>query len=74
MIELTTNTAAMLYLLITLTVLLGIWASHHFRSRKNKIVIIEQELRICEYCHYAYLYSRAKPITQCPQCQCYNKH
>lgn len=73
MITLTATTAAMLYLCVTLTVLLGIWTYHHYKSRSNKIIVVEQELLICEYCHFAYLVDLSKKVTQCPQCHCFNK-
>lgn len=72
MIEISPNTAMMLYLGLTLGVLLGVWLAHHFFSKKEKISIIEQELLICEYCHCAYLEDLGKKITQCPQCHSYN--
>jgi ribosomal protein L37AE/L43A len=73
MIELTPNTALMLYLCMTLTVLLGIWGWQHLSSRKNKVVINEQELLVCEYCNFAYMDQIGKPVTACPQCGSFNK-
>lgn len=73
MISLSVTTAAMLYLGLTLAILLGLWAYHHYISLRKKIVIVEHTLRVCEYCHCAYLDAIAKPVTQCPQCHCYNK-
>lgn len=73
MIEISPNTAVMLYLGLTLAVLLGIWCSHHYFSRKEKISLLEQELLVCEYCHCAYLEDLGKKITQCPQCRSFNR-
>jgi uncharacterized paraquat-inducible protein A len=73
MIELSMTTAAMLYLSITMAILLGLWLFQHYKSRQKKIVIIEEELLVCEYCHFAYMEDRSKGVTQCPQCQSYNK-
>lgn len=73
MIELSPTTAIMVYLCMTLATLLGIWGYHHYRSRKKKVVLNEQDLYVCEYCHYAYLDHIAKPVTQCPQCGSFNK-
>ena len=74
MIELSANTAIMLYLSLTLAIVLGLWFKHHYRSKRKKIVTTEQELHVCEYCHYAYLEEDIKEVTQCPQCQLFNKH
>jgi len=73
MIELSTNTACMLYLGLTLAIVFGIWTYNHYNSRQQKIVIAEQELLVCEYCHFAYLGDLGKPLTQCPQCHSFNK-
>lgn len=74
MIELSANTAIMLYLSLTLAVILGVWCNNHYHTRKRKIVTSEQELHVCEYCHNAYLDEDFKDVTQCPQCKLYNKH
>jgi uncharacterized paraquat-inducible protein A len=74
MIELSANTAFMLYLGMTLAVLLGIWTWQSYDSRRNKSISLEQELFVCEYCHFAYLEEGIKEVTRCPQCQSFNKH
>lgn len=74
MIELSANTAVMLYLCLTLTVILGLWMYHHYDSRRKKIVTSEHELHICEYCHFVYLDEDFKEITSCPQCHLLNKN
>lgn len=73
MIELTSTTAIMLYLCLTLGVLLFLWGHRHYQSRKKKLDLSHQRLIICEYCHFAYLDKVAKPVTQCPQCSSFNK-
>lgn len=73
MIELSTNTALMLYLGITLITLMVIWASRHFRSRRQKPLATDQQLLVCEFCHFAYLDDMGKSITKCPQCGSFNK-
>lgn len=73
MIVLSTTTALMLYLFFTLTLLLSLFAYQHFALRSKKIVVSEDELLCCEYCHFAYLADRAKTVTKCPQCNSFNK-
>ena len=73
MIELTPQTALMIYLCLTLATLLGIWSYHHFFARKKKIVVMEQKLIVCEYCYNAYLDQIEKGVTKCPQCGSFNK-
>ena len=74
MIEVSPITAMMLYLGLTLSVLLSIWVIQHYRSRRKKIILADQELFVCEYCHFTYLDGRSKKVTKCPQCQAYNKN
>lgn len=74
MIGLSSATAAMLYLCFTLSILFGIWISQHYKSRVKKIVVEDQLLLVCEYCHYAYLGDQARKVTKCPQCQSFNKN
>ena len=73
MIALSPVTALMLYLFAALGVLLMIWARDHYFSRKRKIQLDDKQLQVCEYCHFVYLYSVGKEISQCPQCCSYNK-
>lgn len=72
MIEISSTTAIMLYLCLTLAILLFLWGQHHYYARKKKLDLSHQKLIVCEYCHNAYLDRSDKNITQCPQCQSYN--
>lgn len=74
MISLSPNTALMLYLCLTLAILFGVWLSNHYKTRRKKIVLAEEHLLVCEYCHCAYLAQAEKQVTQCPQCNSYNKN
>jgi hypothetical protein len=74
MIELTFNTMFMLYLGGTLAIILGIWLYSHYRMRRRIFFPIEQDLFICEYCHFAYIEESVKHLNRCPQCGLYNKH
>ncbi|MGA8163682.1 MAG: hypothetical protein WB791_01500 [Waddliaceae bacterium] len=73
LIELSPTAAIMVYLCLTLATLLGIWGFHHWRSRQKKVLFIERKLYVCEYCQFVYLDQIAKSVTQCPQCQSFNK-
>jgi hypothetical protein len=74
MIELSTSAAINLYLGMTLTIILGIWFYHHYTGRYKKVITTDRELLVCEFCHFAYLCEKEKTVTQCPQCQSYNKN
>lgn len=74
MIELSSSTAFMLYLFLTLTTVLGLWIFQHYGQSKKRIVPEEKNLHICEYCHFAYLEEELIDVNKCPQCNSYNKH
>jgi predicted Zn-ribbon and HTH transcriptional regulator len=73
MIEVSWNTALMIYLSITLAPLIILWVLQHNRKRKQKISIEEHRLIRCEYCHFCYLDEKIKGVTRCPQCLSYNQ-
>lgn len=73
MFEVTAAHAVIIYLALTLAAIFGAWIYHHLLSRKKTILINKEELFVCEYCHFAYLYLIVKKINQCPQCRSYNK-
>jgi hypothetical protein len=74
MIEVSEVTAFMLYLCLTLGSLLGFWAFQHYSKRNKKISLDEEQLFVCEYCHFCYLEDFTQSVTRCPQCQSYNKN
>jgi len=73
-ISLTPNGATILYLGLTLLILLVFWAQSYFRSKKRMEPFSRQCLYQCEFCHFAYLDDRHKPVTPCPQCNALNKN
>ncbi len=73
MIEISSTTAFMIYLCLTLGPLLGLWLVQHYSKRHSKINVEEHQLYICEYCQFCYLDDRVQGITRCPQCLSYNK-
>ena len=74
MFELTTTTALMLYLIATLAPLLCLWGYQHFRRRQHKIVTEQNDLRVCEFCQFAYLGEKGTALSKCPQCLSFNKN
>lgn len=72
-IELSPSSAIMLYLFLALGTLLGGWLFQHFINRKKKVNVSSERLIVCEFCHFVYLDRIERQVTQCPQCQCYNK-
>ena len=73
MIELSINGAFMLYLSLTIFFLISQWTWQHYYTQRKKSLPAQQNLYVCEYCHFAYLYDSQKKINQCPQCKSYNR-
>lgn len=74
MFELSTTTALMLYLVVTLAPLFALWGYQHFQRRKYKVVVERNDLRVCEFCQFAYLGERGSSLSKCPQCHSFNKN
>jgi len=73
MIELSPETAIMIYLCAALSVMLMLWITHHFRTRKQSLLVADKRLVTCEYCQCPYLADIETPISECPKCQSLNK-
>lgn len=73
MIELTPQAALMLYLLLTMTLVLGLWGYAHYKTRSKKIFTAPRQLYVCEYCTSVYMDEAHQAVTQCPQCKSFNK-
>ena len=69
MIDIAPDTACILYLAISLSVVLFIWVC----SKKKEIARFHVRPRHCEFCHHSYLEEIEKPVSRCPQCQLLNK-
>lgn len=74
MIELTPTSALMVYLGLSLIFILGVWFYQYYYSLKKPLPIMEKELHVCEFCHFAYLDTGAEKITRCPRCNSFNSH
>jgi hypothetical protein len=73
MIELSYDSLFILYLCFTLSSVIGVWIISHHRRKKRIFFSSEEALRVCEYCHFAYLENSLKTLNRCPQCKLFNK-
>lgn len=73
MIALTAPTAIMIYLGVTLGSLLLLWFISHLYTRNAKLLLTEHQLYECEFCQNLYLDQKSVEVTQCPQCESFNK-
>jgi predicted Zn-ribbon and HTH transcriptional regulator len=73
MIELSTDTACLLYLGLAVVTVFTIWLRAHLASRKKKIVEFAFKHHTCEFCHFTYLENPTTELSRCPQCQLINR-
>jgi hypothetical protein len=74
MIEVSPETAFMLYLGGTVLAIIGTWVWQHFVAKKKEIISFPSRTFHCEFCHASYLDDPIKPFTRCPECQSLNKN
>jgi len=72
MIELSPDTACLLYLLMALVALSIVWI-FHYSSSKKEILSFEKKHFQCEFCKHAFIVETNKKHARCPECQCLNK-
>jgi Zn finger protein HypA/HybF involved in hydrogenase expression len=72
-INLEASSALILYLCCSIAAIFLIWANDHFLKKKKPSIAPAESLFLCEYCHFLYLASQEKPVTECPQCGSLNK-
>ena len=73
MIEVSPSAALLLYLLLTLSVVMGFWLYQNYKSITKKIITAPKSLYVCEYCSAVYLDEAHLAVTQCPECHSFNK-
>ena len=74
MIELTWNTALLLYLFFALGGLFSLWLFTHFTHKKKKIILATDNIIICEYCHNTFSSKRGDTLSRCPACHSLNRN
>jgi len=73
MIELSTNTAVLLYLSTTLCAMFVFWIMQHFYTKRKMELAPLHKVCQCEYCHFVYIDTEQKTLTRCPQCSSLNQ-
>ncbi len=73
MIEVSPETACILYLAASIMAVIGIWLYQHKSSKKKEIVTFKTKHITCDFCTASYLDDAAKTYTRCPACQSLNK-
>lgn len=73
MIEITPSSAFLIYLLLSLGTLMAIWLYSHYLDKKKQHVALDSRLTTCEYCHTTYVTPSDQSISNCPQCNSFNK-
>ncbi len=71
MIEVTPDTACVLYLGIAMMIVLGMWLFRYKKHKTNAIPYAKRHI-VCEFCHTSYIDNPEKLLTRCPECQFLN--
>jgi len=74
MIEVSPETAFILYLGSAFFAIIAIWLYQHKKSKEKQILIFPTKHFTCEFCHTSYLDDPLKPFTRCPECHSLNKN
>jgi predicted RNA-binding Zn-ribbon protein involved in translation (DUF1610 family) len=72
MIELSADTACMLYLCVAISLILFQWYKSHKRLTQKKVVDYTQTAKTCEFCGHSFLKTARDALFRCPQCGCIN--
>jgi Zn finger protein HypA/HybF involved in hydrogenase expression len=73
MIEVSPDTACMLYLSLALAVMIVSWYKSHAKFKKKEIIKYEQIRKTCEFCNHSFLENPELAVPRCPQCHCFLK-
>jgi len=73
MIEISPETACMLYVGGILLLLLLTWVFHSRKAKHRDIVKLTTVHATCEYCGSSYLVESFTTFHRCPHCQCLNQ-
>ena len=67
------STAVFLYLIFSLFAIFALWVRFEKGGVFEKYSIHPKEVWVCEICAYTYVDSKHESLSQCPQCQSWNK-
>ena len=73
MIEISRDTACVLYLFIALAVILFQWYKSNKQMKEKRAIFYALAPRQCEFCGHSFVDKSEMGLTRCPQCNCLNK-
>ena len=73
MIEVSAETACILYLGTAIFTIMTIWLYQYIKNSRKEILSFTTKHFVCEFCHSSYLDNPNQSMTRCPQCQSLNK-
>ena len=74
MIEVTPETACVLYLGLAISALMLAWFFHHKKAVKKTVITFHKSNFSCEFCHFTFVEDPSKPLVRCPECHSLNKN
>jgi hypothetical protein len=73
MIEVSPETACMLYVGGLLGLLIFAWIRHSLVTKNREIIVAKSRHHSCEFCSHSYLIDSLTAYHRCPQCKCLNQ-
>lgn len=74
MIEVSPETACIIYLGLTVVAVFIAWIKHNKKNQSKEIITFTSGKITCEFCNFSYVDDVRKSLTRCPQCQFMNKN
>lgn len=72
MIEISLNTALLIYGILIALGLASSWVITEFAAARRYTALSEQDLWHCHFCTFTYLDRSGLRVSRCPRCQSYN--
>jgi predicted Zn-ribbon and HTH transcriptional regulator len=74
MIEITPETACVLYLGLAISALIIAWFFHQKKTVKKEVITFQKSHFTCEFCHFTFVDDPVKALVRCPECHSLNKN
>ena len=68
MIPIAPETYFEVYVILLMTIAVGFWGYHLWRSNTHDWSISEEKLCRCKECSLTYIVSRTESVSRCPRC------
>ncbi|CDR32884.1 hypothetical protein CSEC_0040 [Criblamydia sequanensis CRIB-18] len=68
MIEVSIDKLILIYFGVTFTFVGLLWGLFYLQKGKAEKILVKNQVKHCEFCHFRYLIDLRKNLTRCPEC------